>query len=187
MLRTLLILLAVVACKKTPPTEPVDEAVEPTRPAELPPPGSQHAPPGTTVTAERPPPDLAALQGLARRLSIKDPAPDCAELAEGMSADPEASFHYVVNTVQTPPWAPMRAAGCILELYPESSKDAIVGWVRTKETEGLGRLVLSKLATLPEPVAVGVVKAGLGSDLAEETREAAAASERQAVRDAATE
>ena len=57
----------------------------------------------------------------------------------------------------------------------------ITGWMDDPEAEGLGRLVLAKLGTLPDPIAIGAVKAGLRGTLAGATREAAAADSRPEV------
>lgn len=152
-----LLLLSLVACKKNPPeAAPVESAP-------------------VAATGDKPAPSVAQLQGVARQLAAHDGPPDCAAIEAELAADPVATWLYVVNTVSMPPATPMRAAGCLIRLHPEAAADAMVQWVTTPGFEGLGKLVLAELPSLPEPVAVRVVEAGLRGGLAAEVRGAAAA------------
>lgn len=171
-MRTLLVLILVLAACKKKPAEP---AVE----------GRSGAPSvSQPAVVERPPPDLATLQAVARRLSVRDPEPDCGAVEAELEADPVATFLYVIQTVERPPWAPMRAAGCLIDGHAAEIGPTLTGWVAGEETQGLGRLVLSRLRDLPDEVAVGVVRAGMRGPLAEVAAEAAAEDARDEVRQA---
>lgn len=53
-----------------------------------------------------------------------------------------------------------RAASCLLERHAEQVEDAIAAWMH-REDDALVSLVLSRLDSLPVPVAVGAASAGL--------------------------
>lgn len=168
-MRPFLLLCCLVACKK-----PAPEPVAPTTPVASP-------------AGERPAPSLEQLQGVVRQLAVHDPEPDCATIEASLAADPVVTWLYVVNTVTMPPATPMRAAGCLIRLHPEESADSLVQWVSQPGWEGLGKLVLANLETLPEPVAVRVVEVGLKGGLAADVKAAAQASGRESVRALAAE
>ena len=158
-MRPILLALLLVACKKP---QPVPSAVLPDE--------------------AKPAPSVDQLQSVGRMLSVRDPEPDCATMEASIDADPVATWVYVVNTMKVPPYAPMRAAGCLISGHPEAATGAMQGWMRDPETQGLARLVLANLEKLPEPVAVDVVQAGLVGPLAETVAEAAAESKHTAVK-----
>ncbi len=173
-MRIALPLLLLVACKKDTPAaaEAVLAPVAPVAPA-APAPALKGAP-------EAP----AEVEGMVRALSARDGGPSC-EAVEAMAADPVAALLHIVEHVPLPPQAPMRAAACLLDRHPDDVRNELLAWVKQEETKGLGRLVLQRLDTLPEPVAVDVARVAVTGALAEEAVPAVRASQREAVRAAA--
>lgn len=99
-----------------------------------------------------------------RMLSSRDPVP--CETIEALASDPAATLLAVVDTVERPPWAPMRAANCLIQNHAIEAQSAIERWVVAPELKGLGRLALSSLDVMPASVAVPVARKALaeGSD-----------------------
>lgn len=105
-------------------------------------------------------PDLDAV---TLALSSRD-AVSC-ESIEALTATPTATLVEVVQTVQMPPWAPMRAADCLIERHPLEIREQLDQWVTDPNLAGLNRLVLGKLDVMPVEVAVPVARKALeGSD-----------------------
>lgn len=171
MLRFLVCLSLLTACKKSPaeaPPAPVPPVpVVPAPPAPPPPPA-----PAPVAAPEGAP-------GMIRALSVRDPEPVCADV-EAMSPTPVEALSYVVSHVSMPPQAPMRAAGCLVA-HGDAVRDDLLTWVDDPAKQGLGRLLLQRLADLPEPLAAEVVSHASSGELAEVAREAAAADARPAV------
>ena len=177
--------LFLVACGKSPPrnassetpiphgsmaVEPLDDRAQPRLegPAEVP--------------EELGAPSLDDLRTVIRLLSARDGDPDCREVMKQVpNADPVATWLYVIQTVQMPPTAPMRAAACLVDDHAEEASVHIQGWMSGEETAGLARLVLGRLAQLPEDLAVAVVTIALGSEMAEDARSAAGESKHPGV------
>jgi hypothetical protein len=102
---------------------------------------------------------------VVRALSGRDPV-SCDAIAL-LTDTPRESLEAVVDTVRAPPWAPMRAAQCLIEGFPVESQARLEVWVTDPALKGLGRLVLSNLDRLPAAVGVAVArKALVGSDVA---------------------
>ncbi len=82
-------------------------------------------------------------------LRARDPAP-CAALP----ADPDlaATLHAIAVTDIAPAWVPLRAAGCLTELFPADPR--FIGWVTPWFTDedfgGLGLAVLTTSLANPE-------------------------------------
>ncbi len=146
-------------------------------------PANQQVPAKATDNLSEPTP--APLDDEAARvqsaLSVRHDPPGCAALTAELQAPREALVQ-VVETVTMPAWVPMRAAGCLVELYPEQESERLVAWVTDPEWAGAGRLVLLQLDTMPESVALKVGEASLGGPLAELAAERLDASERPALR-----
>ena len=117
---------------------------------------------------------------LYRALSVRDPAPSCEHLAS-LADDPAAAFLRMAETVELPPWVPMRAARCLVAHHGEAAADAFERWVATPEQAGLGQLVLRRTTTLPEPVAARVVARALDGTLRTDAEQAIAQDVRPAV------
>lgn len=120
-------------------------------------------------------------QAVHRALSVRDPAPDCAEVEAGLEA-PVPILVRIAEEAAAPPWAPLRAAGCLVRLHGDAAEDHLRDWVVDPGRQGLAHLVLSQIDLLPEPVAVEVVRDALGGPHRQAAEEAAASSERPDVR-----
>ena len=105
-------------------------------------------------------------EGMYRALSIRDPAPACADIV-ALSTSPVDDLEVLVNEATQPPWVGMRAAGCLLDLYPEQSQPLMQAWVVDPDKKGLAILVTKKLDTLPLPVATEVVTTALAGPMAD--------------------
>jgi len=172
-MRLVLPLLFCVACKKDP--APAAE------PALVPVPEVAPSPPAPEPAAEAAP---AGVDAMVQALSARDRGPAC-EAVEAMSDTPVEALLHIVDHVPMPPQAPMRAANCVLERHAEAAKDDVLSWVKREDTKGLGKLVLQKLDTLPESIAVDAARVAVAGPLAEDAVEAVQASQREAVRAAA--
>lgn len=107
---------------------------------------------------------LAAAKSLAqpdlyRQLSVRDGAPPCKELQQ-MHFDLQNKLKVLVSNEIKPSYVPVRAANCLLELYPEDL-ETYQGWMSKKETLGLARLTVSKLDSLPVDISVPLVQTAL--------------------------
>src|SRR5688500_16900831 len=80
------------------------------------------------------------LDAVVHALSMRDPV-SCERL-EALTPTPVETLLAVVDTVTMPPWAPMRAAACLLEADALDVRDRLDGWVTEPALKGLGRLVL---------------------------------------------
>ncbi len=122
---------------------------------------------------------------LLRALSVRDPAPSCAELS-ALTDEPAADLRDVAETVTLPPWAPMRAAQCLVAAHSEASESAFQQWVVDPTREGLGLLVLRRTAQLPDDLARAVITSALDGELAVQARQAALSDPRPTVQSLAT-
>jgi hypothetical protein len=96
---------------------------------------------------------------LTQRLSVRDPEPDCDEVTSDLF-DATAALRTVVATVQMPPWAPMRAAACLLS-HPEVGRTDALDWLAHPNKRGLALLVMARLDGFPEALAVELGTAAL--------------------------
>lgn len=108
-------------------------------------------------------------QSLIRALSSRDAAPICADLADRVP-DAVASFKAIVEHVEMPPWAPMRAATCLIEHHEAEAEPLMLQWVQRVETKGLAKLVLRRTHLLELERAERVKTAALQGPLAIEAR-----------------
>lgn len=124
----------------------------------------------STLIAQAEAPVLAPdEQAVYAALSVRDPAPTCAAV-EALSPEPAAALKAVVEKAPMPPWAGMRAALCLLEGHASTEGPLFVSWTTHPETAGLARLVVSRIDTLPQPVADAVTVAALAGPHAEALR-----------------
>lgn len=91
-----------------------------------------------------------------------------------------------------PPAVPVRAAGCLVELYAEDPEivEVVLPWMADPARHGLALVVASRLDALPEPAAVALARAAMADgDETRRRRVAArlAKSERESVRAVASE
>jgi hypothetical protein len=117
---------------------------------------------------------------VVRALSYRHPVA-CAEI-EHLTATPVDTLQHVVATVELPPWAPMRAAECLVRGHAAEVQSSIETWVTDPALTGLGRLVLGDLDAMPVAVAVPVARNALAGHLAAVARERIAASAHAEVR-----
>ena len=75
------------------------------------------------------------------RLSVRDPAPTCEQALAGVP-EPTAVLRHIVDTVNMPPWVPMRAAACLLR-DPSTPTEVALSWVSHPDKRGLALLVLA--------------------------------------------
>lgn len=122
-----------------------------------------------------------AQQAVYEALSVRDPAPSCAEV-EALADDPVQDLLFVVDHAQQPPWAGLRAAACLIDGHAAEIEPRLEQWVTDPSTRGLGIVVLGKLDVLPEPVAVKVARLALSGPDPEGARRRIAASNRPEVR-----
>jgi hypothetical protein len=92
---------------------------------------------------------------LVRALSTRDPIA-CTQLEASLE-----TWRAVAQADAGPPWVPMRAAQCLLELHAEAVRSDLLSWVTDAATQGLGLLVLSQLDRLPAELALEVASRAL--------------------------
>ena len=112
--------------------------------------------------------DVSAVSRLTQQLSVRDPEPSCDDLTRDIS-DPITALRAVVETVQMPPWAPMRAASCLLE-QPENARDDAMAWLAHPNKRGLAMLVVARLDHYPEPLALDLGRAALAGPWSADAR-----------------
>ena len=111
--------------------------------------------------------DSPSNNALVRTLSVRDSGLDCQTLK---ADDLQMDLTYVVENVTRPPWAGMRAAACLAELYPTEAQPDFVRWVQDPKTKGLAFLLAGQIKRLPDPVAIEVAQAGLSGPHAPDFR-----------------
>ena len=93
-----------------------------------------------------------AADAVVEALTARHPVP-CAEV-EAHATDPVAELRWVVDHVQRPPWAPMRAADCLIQHHASEVGGLLRAWVTDPEKRGLGRLVVARLHVVPVAQAI---------------------------------
>ncbi len=116
-----------------------------------------------------------------RALSLRDAPPGCAEV-EALAAEPLVALRAVVERAAMPPWAPLRAARCIVTHHAEPARADLAGWLTDADRRGLALVVLDAMDELPEPLALELSAAALAGPLADDARQRLADSERPAIR-----
>lgn len=92
-------------------------------------------------------------QAIVQALSVRDPAPTCADLGP-LTPTPAEDLVWVVTHVTSPPWAGMKAAECLIEGHAESVRPTLQTWVTDVRLKGLGWVVLKHLDAMPRPLAL---------------------------------
>ncbi len=121
---------------------------------------------GKTQTPSAPAPDPAPAPAgappaeMVRLLSARDAAPPCGVI-EAASSHPVADLILVAETVPLPPYAPMRAAGCLVDRHAEAAADTIESWMTRPEVPALAELVAQAFDTMPSGLALRFAAAGL--------------------------
>ena len=96
---------------------------------------------------------------LQRQLSQRDSIPSCALLVT-QHDNLQMKLQQLVNADIKPSYVPMRAAGCLLELYPRDV-DTYREWMIAPENKGLAFLVINKMEKMPVEVSVSLAQSGL--------------------------
>ena len=106
-------------------------------------------------------PDLAS--DMTTRLSVRHDPPACETLAAlGPDDAVREALVEVAETVRLPPWAPMRAAACLVERADQDPEALAVArrWVVDPERPGLALVVLGGLDPLPPEEALALARRG---------------------------
>lgn len=103
--------------------------------------------------------EAVAEPSVYKELLSRDGVPSCQILKERHSLLQEQLKTLISNDAK-PSYVPMRAASCLLELYPQDLS-TYLSWVEKKETLGLARLTISKLETLPVDVSIPLTEKAL--------------------------
>lgn len=93
---------------------------------------------------------------VSQRLAARDPVA-CAALDDlGPAGAVRDALVDVADTVERPPWVPMRAAACVMERVEGDAValDAARRWAGDATRPGLALVVLRGLDPLPEPTAL---------------------------------
>ncbi len=106
--------------------------------------------------------DDALYSALARR----DPVVTCHELSV-LAAEPVTDLVRMAETLELPPWAPMRAAECVVTHHAGEASDVLQRWVVDEQRAGLAKLVLRRLKHIPEEQAVALTRTALTGPLAD--------------------
>ena len=117
---------------------------------------------------------------LLRALSMRDAPPPCEKLRK-YSGQLYTDLGIVVETVRAPAFAPMRAAACMQELYPEKGRQQYVAWMGDGARRGLAIQLANRIDQLPREVALEVGQAGIAGPHRDVVRPRLARSHRSAI------
>ena len=92
-------------------------------------------------------------------LSVRHPVPSCASVS-ALSENPIDDLRRVAEADHAPPWAPMRAASCVIA-EGEAARETLAAWITDPHRQGLSELVLRRLHHLPEPLALDLAREAL--------------------------
>ena len=105
---------------------------------------------------------------LLQQLSAKDGSSSCLQLAQE-NDNIQAELQQIVIADIRPSYVPMRAAKCLLRLYPEDV-NTYREWMINPEQKGLAYLVVNQMSSLPIDVSLALASQGLNGPLEEELR-----------------
>jgi hypothetical protein len=129
---------------------------------------------GAAVAGE--PSEAASVEAALR---VRHDPPSCEALVAGLR-DPAAALAAVVETVELPPWVPLRAARCAARL--PSAEPAVRRWVVDAARPGLAEVVVDALRQVEPARAVPLARAALAGPHADRIRERLATSDVPALR-----
>ena len=122
-------------------------------------------PPSTAVPSQ---PSIQSEEpSLIARLSMRDNNIICSDLPKD---NLRSQLINIVETVERPPWVPMRAATCLTELYPSESLEEMTRWITAPDKKGLAFLMAGNISKLPDDIAQQVAQAGLLGPHAKDVR-----------------
>jgi len=137
---------------------------------------------GPATAPPAPIPEAPGRERLIRALSVRDPAPSCETIDEAAGLGAAATLIEVAETVESPPWAGMRAAACVTERHVAEGREALSRWVAEERFAGLARVVISGLEAMPEADAVQLAREALNGPAAAAAKAQLGRSERPALR-----
>lgn len=121
-------------------------------------------------------------EGRAHGLFASRDAVDCAAVAGALGDDARTAVTYVADATTMPPYAPMRAAHCLVERWPADAQALFVGWMGAPAKKGLALQTLHEADQLDEPSALALGVAALAGPHAEPAQKILAQSKHPAVR-----
>ena len=97
---------------------------------------------------------------LVRHFSMRHQKVTCSDLQDD---NPDFPIHLsrIITDVPLPPWAGMRAAQCMIELYPEQHEAELTRWMQNQKTKGLAVLLAGQIDSLPPHVGLRIASAGM--------------------------
>jgi len=120
----------------------------------------------TTAQAAEPSESQLALYKV---LSGRHQEQSCTHIVE-LSPTPTTDLVWLAENAEQPAWVAIRAAECVLELYPEPAAPHITRWMQSDDTLGLALLTVSRLDGLPTAQARPFLEAGLAGPHADRVR-----------------
>lgn len=102
----------------------------------------------------------ASQQALVRALSPRESPAACSALG-ALSSDLAGDLVWVADHVTAPPWVGMRAAECLLQDHAGTAGPYLRAWLTEPEARGLAWLVLDRLDTLPQPLALELARVAI--------------------------
>ncbi|MEC7987913.1 MAG: hypothetical protein VX278_22285 [Myxococcota bacterium] len=144
----------------------------------------QPSPGSITDSDNKPLPEkeTTSVISLAKILSAHDDT-GCQELPF-RTEEPWLELNVIVNEIPQPPWAGIRAATCMIELYPEASKDLFMAWMVDEHKKGLAYLLASNIDRIPIDIALSLVQVALAGPHAQGCTDRFMDSERSDIRNA---
>ena len=97
---------------------------------------------------------------MIRLFSMRDGGPACSDLPLDKKSG-LTDLAFIVENVKYPAVTGMRAAECLIDLFPVKGEERFVAWMQRDNTKGLAILLTSKLEDLPKEVSDLVREAGL--------------------------
>ena len=76
----------------------------------------------------------------------------------------------IVESDDQPPWLPMRAAQCLIELYPKEAETSLISWMHDSKKKGLAFMIAGQCHKLPPKTQKKVIEAGLSGPFASDVR-----------------
>ena len=119
---------------------------------------------------------------LQKALSAHDEEP-CTALPF-LSNEPWEELDTVVEEVTQPPWAGMRAAACMIEVYPAESAQRFLSWIVDEKKKGLAYLLASNIDKIPLQQALGLITPALNGPHAEGCKKRFLDAKTEAIRNA---
>lgn len=120
----------------------------------------------TTAQAAEP---SATQLALYKALSGRHQEQTCTEVAR-LSPEPATDLVWLAEHAEQPAWVSVRAAECVLDLYPEPAGPSIARWMASEDTLGLALTAVARLDSLPVAQAKPILAAGLAGPHADRVR-----------------